>query len=87
MKETDDSKKVGVADVGSIPTTSTKPLCGRNVHGVKTNGYYYTPSEWSRLGMWGPLPPERNKQLLKNEFGGETDFDGASEILFEDSNT
>ena len=34
MKETDDGKRVGVLDVGSIPTTSTKTLVGRNVHGV-----------------------------------------------------
>ena len=76
MKETDDGKIVGVADVGSIPTTSTK-----------SHDWYYTESEWSRLGMWGPLPPERDKQLLTNEHGGEMDFDGASELLQEDSNT
>ena len=75
MDETVDGKKVGVADVGSIPTTSTKP-----------DWYYYTAEEWSRAGMWGPLPPERNKQLLTNE-GGDLDFDGASEILLEDSST
>ena len=95
VKETDDSKKVGVADPGSIPGTSTNSLQGRNVHGVTAGygrqpEYYYTENQWSRLGMQGPLPPERNlelqKQLLTNE-GGETDFDGANEILFEDSDT
>ena len=75
MDETVDGKKVGVADGGSIPPTSTKP-----------DWYYYTAEEWSRAGMWGPLPPERNKQLLTNE-GGDLDFDGASEILLEDSST
>ena len=59
MKETDDGKIVGVADVGSIPTTSTK----------HSSDWYYTENEWSRLGMQGPLPPERNKQLLTNEHG------------------
>ena len=77
MKETDDGKIVGVADVGSIPTTSTK----------HSSDWYYTENEWSRLGMQGPLPPERNKQLLTNEHGGEMDFDGASELLQEASNT
>ena len=76
MKETDDGKIVGVADPGSIPGTSTK-----------SPDWYYTENEWSRLGMQGPLPPERNKQLLTNEHGGEMDFDGANELLQEDSNT
>jgi len=30
------------------------------------NGYYYTPEEWSRLGMMGPLPDERNSLLQRN---------------------
>ena len=75
MDETVDGKKVGVADGGSIPPTSTKP-----------DWYYYTAEEWSRAGMWGPLPPERNKQLLTNE-GGEMDSTGRIEILQEDSST
>ena len=75
MDETVDSKKVGVADAGSTPATST-------TH----SDYYYTESEWSRLGMWGPLPPERNKQLLTNE-GGDLDSTGRIEILLEDSDT
>lgn len=28
--------------------------------------YYYTPEEWSRLGMMGPLPDERNSLLQRN---------------------
>lgn len=76
MKETDDGKRVGVLDVGSIPTTSTKPP-----------SWYYTENEWSRLGMLGPLPPERNKQLLTNEHGGDLDSTGRIEILQEDSDT
>ena len=80
MDKSDDGKKVGVADPGSIPGTSTKPAW-----------YYYTENEWSRSIGWGPLPPERNwelqKQLLTNEHGGETDFDGANEILQEDKST
>ena len=30
------------------------------------NSYYYTPEEWSRLGMQGPLPDERNILLQRN---------------------
>ena len=76
MKETDDSKKVGVADVGSIPTTSTKP-----------DYWYYTENQWARLGMLGPLPPERNRQLLTNEYGGDMASTGRVEILQEGSDT
>ncbi len=90
MKETDDGKRVDVLDVGSIPTTSTNTLIGRNVHGVtsgyKPPSYYYTENEWSRLGL-GPLPPERNRQLLTNEHGGDLDSTGRIEILQEDSDT
>ena len=44
-------------------------LTGRNVHGVvdRPPGYYYTPNEWSRLGMWGALPDERNSLLGANQ--------------------
>ena len=76
MKETDDGKIVGVADPGSIPGTSTK-----------SPDWYYTENEWSRLGMQGPLPPERNKQLLTNEHGGDLVSTGRIEILLEDSDT
>ena len=77
MKETDDSKRVGVADAGSTPATSTK----------HSSDWYYTENEWSRLGMQGPLPPERNKQLLTNEHGGDLVSTGRIEILLEDSDT
>ena len=76
MKETDDGKRVGVSDVGSIPTTSTK-----------SPDWFYTENEWSRLGMQGPLPPERNKQLLTNEYGGDMASTGRVEILQEGSDT
>ena len=80
MKETDDGTKVDVSDVGSIPTTSTNTLVGGHVHGVKPPGWYYTKEEWSSLGMWGPLPPERIK-------GGDLASTGRIEIAQEDSNT
>ncbi len=87
MDKSDDGKKVGVADPGSIPGTSTNSLVGSNVHGVKPPSWYYTPNEWSRSIGWGQVPPERNSELLTNEYGGETDFDGANEILQEDKST
>ena len=31
----------------------------------KHPGYYYTPNEWARLGMQGPLPDERNRLLQR----------------------
>ncbi len=80
MKETDDGTKVDVSDVGSIPTTSTNTLVGGHVHGVRPPSWYYTKSEWSRLGMWGPLPPDRIK-------GGDLASTGRIEIAQEDSNT
>ena len=102
MKETEDGERVGVLDVGSIPTTSTKPpetwadkpervvpgLVGRNVHGVKTkpNDWYYTQREWDRTVGMGTVPPERNS-LLKKEHGGDMVSTGRIEILQEDSDT
>ena len=102
MKETEDGERVGVLDVGSIPTTSTKPpetwadkpervvpgLVGRNVHGVKTkpNDWYYTQREWDRTVGIGRVPPERNS-LLKKEHGGDMVSTGRIEILQEDSDT
>ena len=81
MKETEDGERVGVLDVGSIPTTSTKPpetwadkpervvpgLVGRNVHGVKTkpNDWYYTQRECDRTVGMGTVPPERNSLLIE----------------------
>ena len=76
MKETDDSKRVGVLDAGSTPAASTK-----------SPDWFYTENEWSRLGMQGPLPAERNKQLLTNEHGGDLASTGRIEILLEDSDT
>ena len=102
MKETEDGERVGVLDVGSIPTTSTKPpetwadkpervvpgLVGRNVHGVKTkpNDWYYTQREWDRTVGIGSVPPERNS-LLRKEHGGDLVSTRRSEILQEDSET
>ena len=60
-------------------------LMGRNVHGVtdkKPSYYYYTPKEWSRLGMWGPLPDERNTELTGVKQDRRDD-----ETLSEDFNT
>ena len=60
-------------------------LMGRNVHGVtdkKPSYYYYTPTEWSRLGMWGPLPDERNTELRGVKQDRRTD-----EPLSEESDT
>ena len=102
MKETEDGERVGVLDVGSIPTTSTKPpetwadkpervvpgLVGRNVHGVKTkpNDWYYTQREWDRTVGIGTVPPERDR-LLQKEHGGDMVSTGRIEISQEDSDT
>ena len=102
MKETEDGERVGVLDVGSIPTTSTKPpetwadkpervvpgLVGRNVHGVKTkpNDWYYTQREWDRTVGIGTVPPERDSRLQK-EHGGDMVSTGRIEISQEDSDT
>ena len=59
MKETDDGKSLDGLDPGAVPGHSTKSLCGSDVHGVKTKGYFYTQSEWSRMGLPGQVPPER----------------------------
>jgi hypothetical protein len=37
--------------------------------------------------MLGPLPPERNRQLLTNEHGGDMASTGRVEILQEGSDT
>ena len=59
-------------------------LMGRNVHGVtdKPHDWYYTKNEWSRLGMWGPLPDERNTELRGVKQDRRTD-----EPLSEESDT
>ena len=79
MKETVDGKTIDGQDGSAILPTSTKTLVGGHVHGVRPPGWYYTHSEWSRLGMQGPLPPERIK-------GGDEDR-LTDENLQEDSNT
>ena len=52
----DDTEQVGILDAGAVPATST------NTSSYKRD-YYYTANEWSRQGMWGPLPDERNTEL------------------------
>ena len=90
MKETDDGTKVGVSDVGSIPTTSTKPGADKPERlGQKLDkrpDWYYTPNEWSRSIGWGTVPDERNS-VLRKEHGGELDSTGRIEIVQEDSDT
>ena len=66
MKGTDDGKTIDGQDAGAIPATSTNSR--EMYHGMfefakAMRDYYYTPSEWSRQGMWGPLPDERNTEL------------------------
>ena len=57
-------------------------LTGRTVHGVissKPSYYYYTPTEWSRLGMQGPLPDDRNTELRGVKQDRRTDEDVSEE--------
>ena len=56
-------------------------LTGRTVHGVtnKPAYYYYTPTEWSRLGMQGALPDERNTELRGVNQDRRTDEDVSEE--------
>ena len=90
MKETDDGTKVGVSDVGSIPTTSTKTWADKPERlGQKLDkrpDWYYTPNEWSRSIGWGTVPDERNSELRK-EHGGDMVSTGRIEIVQEDSDT
>jgi len=85
VKETDDGKTIDGQDAGAIPATSTN---SREMYqGIfdfarVLNQYYYTPSEWSRLGMWGPLPDERNTELRGVKQDRRDD-----ETLSEDSDT
>ena len=70
MKETDDGKTIDGQDGGAIPPISTKHQVtyqGIFDFAKAMNGYYYTPDEWSRLAMWGPLPDERNSLLGTNQ--------------------
>lgn len=34
---------------------------------IKRKDYYYTPEEWSRSIGYGPIPDERNTDLLDEE--------------------
>ena len=66
MKDTDDESLVDGTDAGAIPATSTNSremYQGIFKFAKAMNEYYYTPSEWSRQGMLGPLPDERNTEL------------------------
>ena len=84
MKETDDGKTIDGQDAGAVPAVSTKHQVtyqGIFDFAKALNGYYYTPNEWSRLGMWGPLPNERNSLL------GMKQIRLTDENLQEDSDT
>ena len=62
----DDTEQVDVSDAGAVPATSTNSremYQGIFDFAKILNAYYYTPDEWSRQGMWGPLPDERNTEL------------------------
>ena len=85
MKGTDDGKTIDGQDAGAIPATSTNSremYQGIFKFAKAMNEYYYTPSEWSRLGMWGPLPDERNTELTGVKQDRRDD-----ETLSEDFNT
>ena len=85
MKETDDDKQVDGLDAGAVPATSTNSremYQGIFKFAKAMNEYYYTPSEWSRQGMWGPLPDDRNTELRGVKQDRQTD-----ETLFEESDT
>ncbi len=95
MKDTDDDKQVDGLDAGAVPATSTNSSeimygsifkfseAQRKYHAdSRKDDYYYTPAEWSRLGMWGPLPDERNTELRGVKQDRQTD-----ETLSEESNT
>lgn len=76
MKETDDGKKVGVSDEGSIPSTSTTSwtLMKARWGPEKYSGeYWFGQKEW-------------DTDLLTND-GGELDSTGRVELLQEDSDT
>ena len=62
----DDTEQVDGSDAGAVPATSTNSremYQGIFDFAKILNAYYYTPDEWSRQGMWGPLPDERNTEL------------------------
>ena len=85
MKETDDDKEVDGSDAGAVPATSTNSrgmYQGMFDFAKAMRDYYYTPNEWSRQGMWGPLPDERNTELRGVKQDRRTD-----ETLSEESDT
>ena len=84
MKETDDGKTIDGSDEGAIPSTSTNPVAYNGIFrfAKAMREYYYTPAEWSRIGMQGPLPDDRNIELRGVNQDRRTD-----ENLQEDSNT
>ena len=85
MKETDDDKQVDISDAGAVPATSTNSrgmYQGMFDFAKAMRDYYYTPNEWSRQGMWGPLPDERNTELRGVKQDRRTD-----ETLSEESDT
>ena len=85
MKDTVDDKQVDGLDAGAVPATSTNSrgmYQGMFEFAKALNDYYYTPSEWSRQGMWGPLPDDRNTELRGVKQDRQTD-----ETLFEESDT
>ena len=70
MKETDDGKTIDGQDAGAVPAASTKHQVtyqGIFDFAKAMNGYYYTPSEWSRNIGWGTVPDERNSLLGANQ--------------------
>ncbi len=84
MKETDDDKQVDISDGGAVPPTSTNPKAYDGIFkfAKAQQEYYYTLNEWSRLGMQGPLPDERNTELRGVKQDRRDD-----ETLSEDSDT
>ena len=85
MKETDDGKTIDGQDAGAVPAASTNSRVmyqGIFDFAKILNAYYYTPDEWSRQGMWGPLPDERNTELRGVKQHRRTD-----ETLSEESDT
>jgi len=70
VKETDDGKTIDGQDAGAVPAASTNSRVmyqGIFDFAKILNAYYYTPDEWSRQGMCGPLPDERNSLLGANQ--------------------
>ena len=84
MKETDDGKTIDGQDAGAVPAASTNSRVmyqGIFDFAKILNAYYYTPDEWSRQGMWGPLPDDRNSLM------GVKQHRRTDETLSEESDT